>query len=69
MSRYLQWLRARINLGDVGIVGGLSLVDYGLFQWSSPAGWVFLGLAIGALSVILGLPRSTTPPTRPSGDR
>lgn len=58
---------ARVDLADLGILLGLSLVAYGIFRLSTPAGCIFVGLVIVALSVIAGLPPSRRAPSAPKG--
>jgi hypothetical protein len=58
MTRFKRFL-ARVTLSDVGIVLGLGLCDYALFQWASVAGWLFLGIVVVVLSVILDLSPGT----------
>ena len=58
-------LVARVDWADLGILLGLGLVAYGIFRLSTPAGCIFVGLVIVALSVIAGLSASTRTPAAP----
>lgn len=63
----LTWVRAHLTASDVGILVGLGLCDYALFQWSAAAGWLFLGVVVIGISAILGLPPVNPPPSPPTG--
>jgi hypothetical protein len=61
----LNSILARVDLADLGILLGLGLCAYGLFQLSTAVGWVFVGLVVVGLSVIAGLPPRTRAPSAP----
>lgn len=43
-------------LSDVGVVAGVVVFGYGLWQMSQPIAWLFAGAALVGLSVIAALP-------------
>jgi len=61
-------LNVPVLLRDLGVLGGVALCALGVFQFSTAAGWIFVGLALIVLNVILALP-STKTPRSPGGDR
>lgn len=50
----------RSILSDIGVLLGLVLVGAGLWQLSRPAGWIFAGLALIAISLIAILPAKSS---------
>lgn len=62
-------LHGRIDktvLSDGGVLVGLLMAGYGIWQFSAPAAWLFAGAAVVAASVIAVLPSKVAPP---KGDR
>jgi hypothetical protein len=57
-----------VLLRDCGVLAGVALCAVGVFQLSTAVGFIFVGLALVGLNVILALPRAKTPPS-PGGDQ
>lgn len=47
----------RSVLSDVGVLVGVSLFGYGLWQLSHPIAWLFAGVAVTGASVVAVLPQ------------
>jgi hypothetical protein len=54
---------------DLGVLSGLGLVALGLFQLSVPAGWIFVGVVLVVVNLILAERSVNPPPSRPKESR
>jgi len=57
----------RSVLSDLGVLAGVGVFGFGLWQYSHPAAWLFSGAVIVGLSVIAVLPPKRTGKA-PKGD-
>lgn len=46
------------NLADIALVAGLGLIVFGIWQWWTPAAFIFAGTATASLAVLWSLNNS-----------
>jgi hypothetical protein len=62
VARALDGRLDRTVLSDVGVLIGIGLFGFGLWQLSHPAAWLFAGVALAAVSVLAVLPQKKSDP-------
>lgn len=61
IARCLHGRLDRSVLSDVGVLAGVGMFTFGLWQYSHPAAWLFSGAAVVGVSVLAVLPPKKTP--------
>lgn len=71
LARFFNGRLDRSILSDIGLLVGVIVFGYGLWQLSQPAAWLFAGASIVAASVLAVLPAKKpavkAPRTDPNG--
>ena len=69
IARCLNGRVDRSILSDIGVIAGVSMFTFGLWQYSHPAAWLFAGAAVVGLSVLAVLPAKKMAPRTPKADQ